>query len=117
MKMLTIFLFLFFASFSAMAGKTAFVAGFEDLPLMPGMVQTNEDSVSFDAPSGRFVEVLLETEKADRRAVETFYEKALPPLGWEKKQTGSKTFSFMREGEMLVFTVDGNTVRIELKTP
>lgn len=104
-------------SASASAEKAAFMAGFEDLPLMPGMIQSTDDSVSFDAPSGRFVEVYVETAKADKGAVEAFYDGALPQLGWKKKNSGAKGFAFTREGETVVFTVDGKTVRVELKTP
>lgn len=116
MRILT-FLTVVLFSFSASAEKAAFVAGFEDLPMMPGMIQAGGDSVSFDTPSGRFVEVYVETAKADKAAVESFYDRTLPQLGWKKKNSAAKGFAFTREGEELFFTVDGKTVRVELKTP
>lgn len=74
----------------------AFVAGIEDLPLMPGLVAQGDASV-FDAPQGRVVEATAQGPQA-RTAVLEFYARTLPQLGWRAEGDGR----FAREGERLV---------------
>jgi hypothetical protein len=73
-----------------------FVAGIEDLPLMPGLTEQGEASV-FDAPQGRVVEATAQGAPS-RAAVLEFYARALPQLGWRAEGDGR----FAREGERLV---------------
>lgn len=80
-----------------------FVAGFEALPLMPGLENVGGGSVEFDTPSGRIVETVVEGPvSAD--AVLAFYGRTLPQLGWEPLAETQ----FQREGEIL---------KLELLTP
>jgi len=79
---------------AALAG--GFVAGLEDLPLMPGLSEVEESTVSFDSPEGRIVEVYAEGA-VDGGRVLTFYDETLPQLGWTPEGGGN----FRREGEML----------------
>jgi hypothetical protein len=74
----------------------AFVAGIEDLPLMPGLQSLAAENVVFDAPGGRVVEAWAEGD-ATREAVLAFYASTLPQLGW----TQATPQSFRREGERL----------------
>jgi hypothetical protein len=74
----------------------AFVAGIEDLPLMPGLTALGEASV-FDAPQGRVVEASAQGAPS-RAAVLEFYARTLPQLGWRLDGEGR----FAREGERLV---------------
>ncbi|MCA3248604.1 MAG: hypothetical protein ACKOEE_03615 [Tagaea sp.] len=74
----------------------AFVAGIEDLPLMPGLTAQGEASV-FDAPQGRIVEASAQGA-ASRAAILEFYARTLPQLGWRGDGDGR----FAREGERLV---------------
>lgn len=109
-----------FIAFPARAEKAVFAAGFEDLPVMAGLKQADDSSMSFDTPAGRIIEAYLEGENANAASVRAFYDKTLPQLGWSpvlSKKAGR--FSYTREGEVLTFTVDGKspvTVRIELTT-
>jgi hypothetical protein len=73
----------------------AFVAGIEDLPLMPGLVAQGEASV-FDAPQGRVVEATAQGPQT-RATVLEFYARTLPQLGWRAEGEGR----FAREGERL----------------
>jgi hypothetical protein len=58
-----------------------FVAGTEDIPLMPGLDNDESTLIVFDKPQGRIVEV--ETRgKVTRAEVEKFYAQSLPELGW-----------------------------------
>lgn len=82
------------------AGATdSFIAGIDDMPLMPGLTQLTDRNVVFDAPSGRIIEAYAEGPVA-REAVRSFYARTLPQLGWRQ-----------RNGELYVR--DGETLRLE----
>jgi len=100
--------FLVFSSLSAQvtgsvipADGSAFVAGFDDLPLMKGLTQVSEDTVLFDTPQGRIVQASANgnLKEAD---VFTFYNTTLPQLGWSRV---SKAL-FLREGEKLSLEIE-----------
>ncbi len=91
----------------------AFVDGFEDLPLMPGLRNVPAASVSFDAAVGRIVVAFAEGG-VRMSQVRAFYDETLPQLGWTPNGAGRWT----REGEVLtvdtVVESDGLVVRFEL---
>jgi hypothetical protein len=84
-------------------GEDSFFVGLEDMPVMAGLTQLADRSVSFDAPAGRIVELSAEGS-VTRQAVLEFYERTLPQLGWQS--TGSGTFRR-----------DGETLRLEFPQP
>ena len=95
------------------AEPSAFLPGFEDIPLMTGLKpQKNKDFI-FDTPSGRIIE---ETAfgQSSRAQVTQFYNSTLPELGWKK--IGNRIFK--RDGERLhieCYGQDGNlSVRFTL---
>jgi hypothetical protein len=74
-------LLLLLAAVAARADE--FVAGTEDVPLMPGLVLIKGSDLVFDKPEGRIVEA--QTQGALSRAkVQAFYASSLPQLGWKK---------------------------------
>jgi len=91
----------------------AFVAGTEDLPLMPGLVMVEGAGMQFDTPQGRIVEAYAKGA-ATRAAVLDYYAATLPQLGWKAE---SRT-SYRREGESLRLELyeeaSGLTVRFYL---
>lgn len=91
----------------------AFVDGFEDLPLMPGLANVPAASVSFDAAAGRIVVAFAEG-RVGMPAVRAFYSQTLPQLGWAPDGASR----WLREGEVLTVdtVVEGNglVVRFEL---
>ena len=90
-------LVLLFALIAAPAlAADAFVAGINDLPLMPGLKALPGDGTVFDAPAGRVVEAWAEGP-VTREAVSSFYAGTLPQLGW--RSAGPDLFR--REGEAL----------------
>ena len=93
---LSLTLWLVLLCFVAAPGQAGdrFIAGMEDVPLMPGLSQLIDGEVVFDAPSGRIVEVYAEGAVA-RDAVRAFYARTLPQLGWR----ASGADSYAREGE------------------
>jgi hypothetical protein len=84
------------------AEKAGFLAGTEDIPLMPGLANDLATLVVFDKPQGRIVEVEAKG-KVTRAGVETFYATALPELGW----AADGPQSWQREGEGLRYDFKG----------
>src|SRR5476649_108899 len=78
------------------ASPAVFVAGTEDVPLMPGLRNQGNTLVVFDKPQGRIVEIEARG-KVTRIAVEKFYAASLPPLGW----VADGTHRWRRDGEGL----------------
>jgi hypothetical protein len=64
------------------ADPPGFLAGTEDVPLMPGLHNEPNTLVVFDKPQGRIVEAEARG-KVTRAAVEKFYAASLPELGWK----------------------------------
>ncbi len=82
---------------SPLAARAAdFVAGTEDLPLMPGLAPVQGSSLIFDKPQGRIVEAQA-AGKVTRDAVHAFYLSTLPQLGW--RPAGAD--AWRRDGEEL----------------
>jgi hypothetical protein len=95
------------------AANPRFVAGLEDLPLMPGLNELTGSGFAFDSATGRIVEAYA-TGDLDQQQVLDFYAETLPQLGWEQ----ASPRGFKREGERLSieFVKGGNplTVRFSL---
>jgi len=85
------------------AGAPGFVAGTEDVPLMPGLRNDAKTLVVFDKPQGRIVEVEARG-KVTRAAVENFYAASLPELGW----TAEGNHAWRRDGEGLRLAITGH---------
>ncbi|MDB4173059.1 hypothetical protein N9748_00385 [bacterium] len=78
------------------AQEAGYVAGFESLPLMPGLTELINERVNFDTPAGRIVEAKTQGD-IKAQTVEMFYAKTLPQLGWQK----IGPLKFERDGERL----------------
>lgn len=93
--------------------QAEFLAGFDDLPLMPALRQNSEGVTVFESPYGRIAESYA-SGATTRAAVLEFYAATLPQLGWAR--TGETTFR--REEEELTLDVtengDGVTVRFHV---
>jgi len=100
--------------FSALA--ETFVEGLEDIPLMQGLTQLEDENISFDVPEGAFKSIKLETKTLTQKEILTFYEESLKNLGWRK--TAKNTYerenltlheSFEREGKKLLLIFELTT--------
>ena len=95
------------------AAAEDFLAGFEDVPVMPGLAAVEDAGIAFDTPGGRIVESYA-TGPVTRGAVLDFYGATLPQLGWTAAGPGM----FRREGETLSLNFLGSdgdlTVRFML---
>lgn len=90
-----------------------YVAGVDDLPLMPGLDEMKDSGLIFDKPGGRIVEAFA-AGALTRREVLAFYDTTLPQLGWRRDRSGG----YLREGERLQLTLTeaagGVTVQFRL---
>jgi len=82
MRRRSIFL-LFLFLFVPRAWADEFVAGTEDVPLMPGLKPITGSALVFDKPEGRIVEAQAQGALS-RAKVQSFYATSLPQLGWKK---------------------------------
>jgi len=98
----------------ATAGDAAFVAGTEDLPLMPGLRQMPDTQMVFETGRGRLVEAYAKGAVTAAQ-VAAFYAATLPQLGWRTMSDGT---GFRREGETLRIDVlpgpEPRTVRFHI---
>jgi len=67
-----------------------------DIPLMDGMEVDENDSFSFDTPSGQIMTVSART-KLSTQEVQSFYQSALAELGWQKR---NKTTYYRDQDEL-----------------
>ncbi|MBM3553975.1 MAG: hypothetical protein FJX47_00295 [Alphaproteobacteria bacterium] len=86
------------------------IAGLEDLPLMPGLIAKEETALVFDKPDGRIVEIDAFGGVA-RAEVEKFYGAALPSLGWTK----IAPLRYRREGEVLTLAFHSRGAVLEVR--
>lgn len=102
---------LLLAAWPASAGE--FLAGFDDLPVMPGLAAVDGAGIVFDTPAGRIIEGYA-AGTVTEDAVRSFYDKTLPQLGWKRVAKNE----FRREGEHLKIDFQGEdrtlTVRFTL---
>ena len=103
--------FLIAVALPAAAGD--FLAGFDDLPVMPGLSAVDGAGIVFDTPGGRIIEGYAEGA-VTQASVGQFYDKTLPQLGWTRVAKNE----FRREGEHLKIDFKGKdqtlTVRFTL---
>ena len=88
---------------AAASGEARFSNYIDDLPVMPGLTET-EDGYAFDiAQGGRMAEARL-AGSADARVVRSFYAATLPQLGWTP--VGPEVYIYRRGRERLIFRVE-----------
>ena len=69
-----------------------------ELPLMEGLEEVPESSLSFDKPDGRIAEATYFSDTVTADAVLAYYEETLPQLGWSPEAESM----FLREQDQLV---------------
>ena len=85
------------------AGDARFSNYIDDLPVMPGLTET-EDGYAFDiSQGGRMAEARL-AGSADARVVRSFYAATLPQLGWTP--VGPEVYIYKRGRERMIFRVE-----------
>lgn len=69
----------------------------QDVPLMPGLEELPDLTLSYDKPEGQIIESWAATGALTSSDIESFYQTTLPQLGW--RPAGKN--SYARQGEYL----------------
>lgn len=99
--------------------KSAFVEGFEDIPLAEGLNQIEKGALSFGNEEIRLIERYLTSATLTFSEVINFYGETLPQMGWNKKSESETKTSFERDGEILEISEESNKpliVRLTVKS-
>lgn len=78
-------------------GAVTYFANLPDIPIMPNMVEIEEEGFSFDTPQGRVVQAYSFIPGMGIDQVMVYYRRALPGLGWRFNGKDG----FVRGGEAL----------------
>lgn len=81
---LSIFVVLILSVSGIAKAQERFSSMIEDLPLPALLIEDADNSVLFDKPSGRFIELQAYTQAMSMAEIYRFYERSLPALGWQK---------------------------------
>jgi hypothetical protein len=93
----------------ASARAVEFFSVLPEVPLPPRAAQLNEETIIFDKPGGRYIEVMAAVPDNTPPEVLSYYNRVLPQLGW----TSLAGERFARDGEVLRVTswrADGRTL-------
>lgn len=99
--------------------QAAFIEGLEDVPVIEGMQQLQNDSITFGNEESRLVEAILTSESTTFKNVEKFYVNTLPQMGWIYQGKRESTLIFEREGELIEISKEQTNplmVRITVKS-
>ncbi len=108
-----------FFCFLAAPAKALFIDGLEDVPVLEGMEQVQQDNISFGNEESRLVEAYLTSAKRTFRQISKFYKDTLPQMGWAYQGQRGSTLVFEREGEVLDIAKESENplvVRITVKS-
>lgn len=107
---LVIFLTAFFPNPVAHAGQTQFLGVVEDMPLMKGLREIQDDALVFDKAEGRIIKAVAEGGvTADN--IRGFYIDTLPQLGWRRlNDLKDGALAFERENERLEIAMEVDNV-------
>ncbi len=102
MKKYFIILFLSLLSFNLIAKDNIFINGFDDLPLMNGLEQLENDNFVFGNEETRLVETkLISKQESKFDKINLFYKNTLPQLGWNLIESNNINLVFHRENDVL----------------
>ena len=105
--------------FTFCVSAAEFAEGMEDIPIMQGLVQIQNNNVSFGNEETRFIEIYVSGKGVKFDEVSSFYKNTLPQLGWKFKNNKGGVLHFERDMEVLDIAreeVSPLLVRITLKS-
>tara|TARA_R110001592_G_scaffold3525_6_gene19811 strand:- start:8018 stop:8419 length:402 start_codon:yes stop_codon:yes gene_type:complete len=92
-----------------------FFEALQDVPVMPGLVELEGQSFSFDKPEGEITEAVAALGDLREDQVLYFYQVTLPQFGWGKVSDAE----FFRKNEQLEISFeknqDGHLVKIMIR--
>ena len=84
------------------AAAKDFIAGFEDIPLVKGFRQIENDNFSFGNEETRYIETELKANgRRSFAEVKKFYLDSLKQLGWHPLKDSDSELHFYRENDVL----------------
>lgn len=103
MKKLGLFALSFcFLTATVSAEAKNFITGFEDIPLINGFKQIENDNFSFGNEETRYIETqIIAKNRKDFDEVKKFYQESLKQLGWHKLKDSASEVHFYRENDIL----------------
>ena len=105
MKKISYFIGFFSVFFSFEAGADSFIDGMEDVPVAPGFVQAQADTISFGGVDSHFLEaVLVSEDEAVTDSYRKYYLETMPQLGWKLSEDKALKLIFYRGEETLEIT-------------
>lgn len=69
-----------------------FFMSLEDIPLMQGLTELSDRTVSYDKPEGKIVESVASMQGVTRVQVLNYYRAVLPQFGWQLMDEGNMFF-------------------------
>lgn len=92
--------------FSKAVFAADFITGFEDVPLMDGLRQIENQNFSFGNEESGYTETLLQSTRIKNFSdIKNYYKRILPQLGWTLKNESDKNTVFERESDLLEFSL------------
>lgn len=91
MKILRLLLILCVFAPAASFAQPHFLSAIPDVPLMEGLQELPDHTLSFDKPEGRIVESIVEIDGVSPGAVQAYYNDTLPQFGWHPAGGGKYT--------------------------
>ncbi len=98
-------------SFSSYADEPQFFSMLQDIPLMQGLEEIEDQTISFDKPEGRIIESNALMRDVTKEQVLNFYQVTLPQFGWGRVSDNQ----FFRNGEFLEIGFEDNYMKIMIK--
>ncbi len=92
----------------ALDPEPQFFAMLQDVPLMPGIAEINEDAFLFDKPEGGIQQSSAFMSDVSKQKLVSFYAQVLPEFGWNVTNDGR----YFREGEILELSFEKDVVTI-----
>jgi hypothetical protein len=93
-----------------------FFMSLEDIPLMEGLEELEDQTLSFDKPEGRIIESLALMRGVSRQQVLSYYRQALPHFGWQVMEGGTMFFRGKEYLDLTFHQKDGiSVVKIMVK--
>ena len=119
MKYIAVFLFIFAVLASSVVSafdpEPQFFVSAQDVPLMQGLEEIEDEALLFDKPEGRIIESVALMNEVSEKAALDFYGETLPQFGWGEVGSGK----FFRKNEFLEISfreIDGDKfIKIMIK--
>ena len=86
-------------AFTTSTRASGFMAAFEEIPLMQGMLE--EQPFSFDTEEARIIEQYVSSSEVSKDEFAQFYSETLRSLGWNLATRNADAIVFRRENETL----------------